>query len=353
MGLKSHMADVLRLDRQTELRWLEIVVSSGLIVLPIGLGLLAGRLGMGLAVATGALLAGNVTLHGSARARAEEIVLMTLSLFLACLVGGCLAGGGGWADMGLWGATTLAALIGNFDRIAAIVTGRFIVFVVILTEMARQAHHPHALVVPVMTGGILAACLISALAKGVSASAPPAPGIGVGAKARRWVRSCRSLPACQFPLRLAVLMALTLSMDALWPERHVLWAALTVALLCRRQLERVPIRASQRALGASLGVLLSCLFLVHAPSRGEFILFLAGLGIASMVARKHNYMLYSMVATPLIMVLVGGGKTIGEAILVDRLVWTIAGAALLLAVNIVVVKMIRYCERRDIRPLCG
>lgn len=343
MGLKSHMADVLRLDRQTELRWLDIALPSGLIVLPIVLGLLAGRLGMGLAVATGALLASNVTLHGSARTRMEEIGLITLSLFLACLVGGCLAGGGGWADMGLWGATTLAAVIGNFDRIAAIVTGRFIVFVVILTEMARQAHHPHALVVPVMTGGITAACLISVRAAGAPAAPlpPPLPGIGLRAKLRRWGRSCRSLSACQFPLRLSVLMALTLAMDVLWPERHALWAALTVALLCRRPLEPVPIRASQRALGAALGVLLSCLFLFHAPSGGAFILFLAGLGIASMVARKHNYMLYSMVATPLIMVLVGGGKPIGEAILVDRLVSTIVGAALLVAVNVVVAKMMK------------
>lgn len=342
MGLKSHMADVLRLERQMELRWLDIVLPSGLIVLPIALGLLAGRLGMGLAVATGALLASNVTLHGSARARMEEIGLITLSLLLACLVGGCLAGGGGWADTGLWGATTLAALIGNFDRIAAIVTGRFIVFVVILTEMARQAHHPHALVVPVMTGGIAAACLISLWAKGAPAAPlPPPSGIGLRAKVRRWGRSCRSLSACQFPLRLSVLMGLTLAMDGFWPERHALWAALTVALLCRRQLEPVPIRASQRALGAALGVLLSCLFLFHTPSRGAFILFLAGLGIASMVARRHNYMLYSMVATPLIMVLVGGGEPIGEAMLVDRLVSTVAGAVLLVAVNVVVAKMIK------------
>ncbi|MFT9093283.1 MAG: FUSC family protein, partial [Gluconacetobacter sp.] len=200
-----------------------------------------------------------------------------------------------------------------------------IVFVVILTEMARQAHHPHALVVPVMTGGIAAACLISVRAVGAPAAPlpPPLPGIGLRAKLRRWGRSCRSLSACQFPLRLSVLMALI------------------VALLCRRPLEPVPIRASQRALGAALGVLLSCLFLFHAPSGGAFILFLAGLGIASMVARKHNYMLYSMVATPLIMVLVGGGKPIGEAILVDRLVSTIVGAALLVAVNVVVAKMMK------------
>ncbi|GAA4474409.1 hypothetical protein GCM10023157_01490 [Gluconacetobacter asukensis] len=349
MGFKSHMADMLRLDRQAELRWLEVVVSSALIVLPIVFGLLAGQERAGLAVAMGAMLGSNATRHGSARAQGEEIVLIALALFLACLVGVGIAGWGGWADLALWGVMTLAALCGNFDRIAALVCGRFIVFVVILTEMARQARHPHAMVVLVMAGGVAAACLVSVLGRGAPACVLPSRDIGLGAKAGRWVRSFRSLSSCQFPLRLSVLMALTLSMDARWPDRHLLWAALTVALLCRRPLDPVPVRASQRALGASLGVLLSCVFLFHDPSREEFMLFLTGLGVAGMVARKQNYMLYSMVTTPLIMILVGG-KSIGESILVDRLIATIVGAGLVVVVNIIVARMIRAYENRISGP---
>nr|WP_246375436.1 FUSC family protein [Gluconacetobacter takamatsuzukensis] len=341
--MKSHMADVLRLDRQAALRWREVAASSALIVLPVVAGLLAGRERAGLAVGMGALLAGNVTRHASLRAQVEESALLTLSLFLACLVGVGISGSGGWGDLALWGVTTLAALCGNFDRIAAIVSGRFIVFVVILAEMGRQARHPQALVVLVMAGGVTAACVLPMLAQGPAVAGVPPSGIGWRAKAGWWVRSFRRLSSCQFPLRLSVLMAATLAMDAAWPERHVLWAALTVALLCRRQLEPVPIRASQRALGAVLGVLLSCLFLFHAPSGGAFILFLAGLGIASMVARKRNYMLYSVVATPLIMMLAGGGR-IGGAILVDRLVSTLVGAGLAVVVNIVVARLAGHRE---------
>lgn len=350
VGLKGHMAEVLRLDRQTELKWLEMMGASALIALPIVIGLLAGRLPMGLAVATGAMLASNVTRYASVRVQVEESALLLLSLLLSCLVGIWISRVGVWGDVALWSVTTLAALVGNFDRIVAIVSGRFIVFVVILTEMARHAHHPRAMVVLVMMGGAMAVGLMPMLATGASSAGVSASHIGLREKAGRWVRSFRSLSSCQFPIRLSVVMAVTLAMDARWPDRHVLWAALTVALLCKRQLEPVPIRASQRALGASLGVLLSCVFLFRVPSGGVFILFLAGLSAASMVARKQNDMLYSMVATPLIMILVGGGKSPGESMLVDRLVATILGAILLVLVNIIVAGMIRTYEKKDSLP---
>ncbi|MFS3134267.1 FUSC family protein [Gluconacetobacter sacchari] len=354
MGLRRHMADVLRLERQAGVGWLAAVVPAALIVLPIGLGLMAGQARAGAAIAVGAMLASNVTRYDTARAQMEESALIVLSLLLACLAGvGIAPLGGGAADMALWGIMTLAALCGNFGRMAAIVTGRFIVFVVILTEMARHAHHPRAMVGLVMAGGVAAAILVPVLSRGTSSSAaPPSPRVGLAARVRRWGRSLRRLSGCQFALRIAIVMALTLSMDALWPDRHGLWAGLTAALLCRRQLERVPVRASQRALGAMLGVLLSCLFLFHAPSRGEFILFLSGLGVASMMARARNYMLYSMVATPLIMILVGGGKVVDGAVLIDRLVFTLAGAIVLVSVNGIVAGLIRIYEtKRD--PVSG
>ena len=97
----------------------------------------------------------------------------------------------------------------------------------------------------------------------------------------------------------------------LWPDHHMHWVALTVALLAEWQIDAFPLRTTQRALGAAFGVLATGVLLIAPPPDWALV---AGMGVLAglrPLLRARNYLAYSAVMTPLIILLLDAGQAAG------------------------------------------
>jgi uncharacterized membrane protein YccC len=142
----------------------------------------------------------------------------------------------------------------------------------------------------------------------------------------------------QYAARLAPGFAVGGALRVLWPGHHFGWVVLTVALLCRRQLEVLPVQATQRTLGVVIGVALTWLLVGRTLPTwmlASLVAVLAGLGPW---LRAQNYLAYTASVTPLIVVLLSAGGPVEAGMLVDRLVATLIGAALVIVANLVVAR---------------
>jgi hypothetical protein len=126
----------------------------------------------------------------------------------------------------------------------------------------------------------------------------------------------------------------------LWPDHHLHWIALTVALLAEWQIEAFPVRTTQRTLGAAAGVLATGLLLVYAPPASALVAVMGVLAGLRPLLRARNYLAYTAAMTPLIILLLDSGRPPGVGVLIDRLVATLIGAALVIATNLLFKKLI-------------
>jgi uncharacterized membrane protein YccC len=106
-----------------------------------------------------------------------------------------------------------------------------------------------------------------------------------------------------------------------------------VVLLTERKIEIFPVRATQRALGTLLGVLVAGLLLVYRPPFWGLVVILGVLAGARPLLRTGNYLAYSTIMTPLVIVIMDSGQLLGVGVLIDRLVATLVGAALVIGAN--------------------
>ena len=111
------------------------------------------------------------------------------------------------------------------------------------------------------------------------------------------------------------------------------WVVLTVALLSEWQIEAFPVKTTQRALGAALGVLATGLLLFDTPPAWALAAGIAVLAGLRPLLRARNYLAYTAVMTPLIILLLDAGAAPGLGVLIDRLVATLIGAGLVIATN--------------------
>ena len=126
----------------------------------------------------------------------------------------------------------------------------------------------------------------------------------------------------------------------LWPGHHMHWVALTVALLAQWQIDAFPVRTTQRALGAVLGVLAAGVLVVYVPPNWVLIAAMGVLAGLRPLLRARNYLAYTAVMTPLIILLLDAGRPPEAGILIDRLVATLIGAGLVIATNLLFKKIL-------------
>jgi uncharacterized membrane protein YccC len=155
----------------------------------------------------------------------------------------------------------------------------------------------------------------------------------VAQKLARWRKSLTGLSGWQYTLRLGFCLSIAGAMRSLLPNHHLHWIALTVAILMQRQIDAASIKSTQRTLGTALGVFAAGLFLAIRPPAwglGLCIGLLAGL---RPWLKARNYLAYSAVMAPLVLLLLDGGGPLHAGVLIDRLMATLIGAALVVAAN--------------------
>ncbi|MBE9607423.1 FUSC family protein [Acetobacteraceae bacterium H6797] len=311
----------------------------------MGLAVLAGvALGhpaWGLAAAIGGMLASHAGTGGSLGAHLRLLAPLLAASGLAALVAGLAAGHGVWTELAVVAAGGLAALAGGYSRPLGLGAGRFIIFLPILLGAAES--HPAVLdtLLLALGGAVLTmglALLFGALARALGWHPPPPPEPGrLATRAqlfRRWRQTLGTWAGWQYPLRLMACLAAAGALHLAWPEHHLRWVTLTVAILAQRTIEMPPLKTLQRALGAMLGVAAAGLLVFHpAPPGWDIAALIALFGGLAPWLRGRNYLAFTACTTPLIMVMFSAGGPIEPGLLADRLVATLMGAGLVLAAD--------------------
>ncbi len=341
MDERGHLAAVLRWSTDGDVDGAQVLGAGLGMAVPIVIGAAVGNPEAGLVAAVGGLMVGGAAAGPSARAQAGELALALAPAIAASVAAALVAGRGSLQDALVVLLVACASLAGGISRPAAIATTRFVLFFLIAVVVAENMPQRSSFVFLAGMGACWGAAvnfLLGAIARawrhgvaGPSEAAPPAPTTAQRLARRR--RTLRTLAGWQYTLRLTLCLAGAAIVGYLWPGHHLHWVALTVALLTERQVEAWPVKTTQRALGTLLGVLAAGLLFGWTMPSWALAATIGILAAARPYLRARNYLAYTAVTTPLILAILDAGAPPGLAVLVDRLVATLIGAALVLMAN--------------------
>jgi hypothetical protein len=307
---------------------------------PIALGAATGHLQAGLTASFGGLALSGTEPDQTAREQALSMAYALVAGCLAMAVGGTLAKNSVAVACGIPAVAAAAALLGGMSRQLARATTQLILFAIIATNLAERGARPLQLVLAFALGGIwtAAVALLLGWCFGAAPAGPSPPPRRPSAKVLllRWWRSLSHLPAYQYATRITCALAAAEAVQLLWPRRHAYWVALTVAIVLRRNIPEAPTLTLQRALGTLLGVVAAAGYLAWAPGLWAAIAFIAALAAVRPVLRAGNYAAYAGVMTPLIILLMDLGQQPSAGAIVERLIATFVGCALVLTFDYLV-----------------
>jgi len=258
---------------------------------------------------------------------------------LAVFVGASIAGNGYLTVIGLPVIAGALALLGGISRPLALASGRILPLVVIATSLegVSPAGGVAALLFVV---GCAWTILVSLTLHGILPAGVPVVEPVQQPKVvpwrylvRRWRGTLRTLEGWRFTLRLVPCLLAAEVVARNWGRGHGHWIALTVVLVVQRDLSAALTRTLQRASGTLVGVILGGLFMAMGPPAWGSVVAIAVLAAARPVLRSGNYMAYSAAMTPLVILLMDLGAQDLASSLIDRLLATLIGCALALALG--------------------
>ncbi len=358
MSGKAHVAAALRWQGEARAEPAAILAAALGMAGPVAVGVATGQVPLGLAGAVGGLAVGNASLGPSAKAQVRELGAALVPAALAAVAAAAIAARGTLTDGLLVLLACAAAMAGGYSRPMSVATTRFILFLIVTINVAGAAPQRVALPILIVAGALwtaLASLALGGLARSLGSRAPAArggePAAGDAATAAgggeapaataaqglaRWKKTLTGVASRNYTLRLGICLTVAGILRSMWPEHHLYWIALTAALLCERRVEAFPIKTTQRAFGTALGVMLAYAFVacnVTGWALAGAIGILAGLRAW---LRTKNYLAYAIAMTPLIILIMDAGRPLGSGVLMDRLVATLIGAALVVCVNLLI-----------------
>jgi Fusaric acid resistance protein-like len=347
MDARKHLAAAFRWSAEARTDWVAILGAALGMAMPILLGAATGNLALGLGMAVGSLLVGGIGAGRDWRAQVGMLIAALVPAAAASAVAVVTAGRGWASDAVVVVLAGAAGAVAAMGRPVATMAIRFILLLVITVAVAENVPDRAGLLLLIAVGALWTSGLSLALgalarARGGRHAAPEesAPAVTLRQRLARWRRALTRLAGWQYALRLTICLSIAGLLRWLWPDHHLHWIALTVALLAEWQIDAFPVRTTQRALGAAFGVLATGLLIVFpAPpwALGGIMGVLAGL---RSLLRARNYLAYTAAMTPLIILLLDAGRPPGVGVLIDRLVATLIGAGLVIATNLLFRKLI-------------
>jgi hypothetical protein len=341
--LLSHIGAVFSWNTDTELEVGEGAIAGLGFLGPILLGVACGDLAAGLAASTGSLPVGGV---GTGRNLVDQLRSATLILLptaAAAAIAELLMMAGDGGRPLLVGLAVAAAVVGGYSPTAAALTTRFTLFLVITLSLAQAAARPGPLIVLLIGGALWTALLwllYGAVARRLRARPHVRPqGAAGDASATaapygaRWKASLRHLRGWLFALKLGACLAIAQSLDLLFPRHHLHWIALTVVILAQRRADLLPVRTTQRTVGAILGAVLASFSLTASLPIGLMIAAVGLIASTRPLLKARHYLSYSAMMTTLIVLLTDFGQPVDAAFLLDRVIATLIGAALVITAH--------------------
>jgi len=334
--------------------WRALLGAALGVAVPAAIGLLTGRPAIGFAVAMGAMMFGGPdhAEHGGGRRSLGGIFAAALFVGVAPPIA-TLCARGTWGDAAAIALVTILAAVSVYSRPFAVAATRFIVFMVMsIGIMSQPGGNAGGVALLLGIGSLWAAMVRVGLRAARAKSPPPEDLVAAREPTRRQrivrlKRVLRTAAGWQYPVRLAIALGLSSIVRHLWPDQHFSWVLVTAALLVERQPEALPVKTIQRALGVVLGVALTGLVLAELRSPLAIAALVCLLATLRPWLRARNYLAYSAVMTPLVLLVMDLGRPIGGAVLVDRLIATLLGAAIVIAVNWLAVRFVMKPSAED------
>jgi Fusaric acid resistance protein-like len=345
---KSHLAAAFRWSTEAKTDWVEILASAIGMAVPILLGAAVGELALGFGVAVGSMLVGGTAANNDWRAQGRALIAALVPAALAAVVAVAVAGHSWMSDVAVVLLAGAAGAVAAMGRPVATMAIRFILLLIITITVAENIPDRVGLLFLIAAGALWTSAmslLLGALARArrgrhdASGEAAPPP-ITLRQRIARWRRALVHLAGWQYALRLMICLSIAGALRWLWPDHHLRWIALTVVLLAEWQIDAFPVRTTQRALGAAVGVLATGLLLIYTPPAWTLVVVMGVLAGLRPLLRARNYLAYTAAMTPLIILLLDAGQAPGLGVLIDRLVATLIGAALVIATNLLFKKLI-------------
>jgi len=316
-----------------------VVVAALGMTVPVLVGLAMRQPDTGFTIGLGAmLLAGETPNAGAAGERpspGSALLPAALAVGIATVIATAW-----WADIIMVSLAGAAALVSGYSRPVGVAAIRFIIYLVLSVTLLQSAGAHQAGAALVFGLGALWNLAVRFMLRprhGKPETLPsPPPRAPTPAQRRAyWRGTLKALAGWQFPIRLVVGLSLASALHSLWPSHHYGWIVLTVALLTQRPLEHLPVKIIQRTLGVLIGVALTWAILVEVAAPVLLGALICVLATAAAVARARNYLAYSALSTPVILLVLDFGKPVHPALLVDRLIATLAGAGIVVVLNLV------------------
>ncbi len=344
-GLKTHWIEAFRWSNDADSDWVAILGAALGMAAPILLGAALGDLETGFSLAIGGLMVGGIGAHSSFRAQFRTLIAALFPTALAATVAVGVAGYGASSDAAMVLLAGAAGLVAALGRPVTPMTMRFILFLVVAVGVAEDMPDRLGLLMAMGAGALWSSAVnltLGAVARAAGfAGRDPTetPHASWRERLKRWRHALSRLAGWQFALRLMLCLAIAGALRFVWPAHHLHWVALTVALLIEWQIDAFPVRTTQRAFGTALGVLATGVLVIETPPAWALVAGMAMLAGVRPLLRTRNYLAYSAVMTPLIILILDAGQPIDVGLLIDRLIATLIGAGLVVGVNILFQKL--------------
>lgn len=350
----AHLLETFRWSAEAQIETAEVLAAGLGMAIPVLLAALGGHLRAGLVAAVGSLAVGRVEIAAGIKAQvmheAEAFGPVILAAALAIL-----CGGHEWrTSIALVLLSGVAGTIGGFSRPMVVATTRFILFLMIvsavpMTSAAPQPREAAGFLALVAAGALWTSALSVIFGAVVRrrrgrvplAATSAAPVATARQKYVRWRRSLTTVAGWSYPIRLVVCLALAAALDIRWPGHHLHWVGLTVAILTPRRVEPMSVKTTQRAFGTAIGVVAAGIALPSDLPAWALAIVIALLAGARPLLRVRNYLAYSAVMTPLIVLIIDAGRAPESGLLLDRLVATLIGAGLVIGANLLMARLDR------------
>lgn len=323
MKMAAQLRELLRLDRSAvDLR----KGLTGLAAIAIAIAFLAIFKTAGLAAGLALLFTIQADQPGPLRTRAVGILVMTLGgsaiAFVAIWAGTETA----WAAILLtFAVTVIGTLVAGVGAAAATRGLLLSIWAVVALSLGGELEAAVNLTIAFAAGGIIAAAIIWLRTRAMAEPPIADEEEAVASSLGQLLRS----PLGWFALLRASAVTLAMALGIAFFPAHPTWAAITVIIVMRPKAGETIAVGVLRTLGTVLGLVAAALalFIFGHTDAVLFVGFLvAGFGMAALA--KVNYAIMVACLTALLVFATELVSGTGESAAVDRLLGTIAGAAI-------------------------
>jgi uncharacterized membrane protein YccC len=328
------------------------MLAAGLAVaLPVAVGMLLDRPAEGLVGSLGALMISSSGNVGRLADRGTELLLSGL----VALAGVCAGKELGARSVESSTAIVLVAFVvialGSLRPAGAKARVQFVVTMIIGSTLAA-APLTTALVAACFAAGAAFGAVLTLAAYGAGRLVLHLPRPDPArtprpwrADAVAWRARMRTWAGWEYPARMGACMAVAAFFVNVLPGSHTTWVLLTVVIVVQPDRRDAVTRTISRGLGTALGVGVGILLLQSVPSW----VVVAVVGLIAAV-RGHlkaaNYTAYSLVMTPLVLVLTSLGHGAAAEVLLERVVDTALGCVISLVVGIALWRLLADAATR-------